>query len=96
MDDKSQTQETSPVELEIIEPTPGSLMRKRIFGHAGLIVGVTVLGVIFLMAILAPIISPGAPFDQHCHKNSFHRFGMIIPKPVGSIRSGRTIWVEII
>jgi peptide/nickel transport system permease protein len=64
MDDTSQTQGTPSVELELIEPTPGSLMRKRIFGHAGLIVGVTVLGVIFLMAILAPFISPGDPFDQ--------------------------------
>jgi peptide/nickel transport system permease protein len=64
MDDASQTQETAPIELELIEPTPGSRMRKRIFGHAGLIVGVTVLGVIFLMAILAPLISPGDPFDQ--------------------------------
>jgi peptide/nickel transport system permease protein len=64
MNDTSQTKETRPVELELIEPTPGSLMRKRIFGHAGLIVGVTVLGVIFLMAILAPFISPGDPFDQ--------------------------------
>jgi peptide/nickel transport system permease protein len=64
MDDTSQPQGTPSVELELIEPTPGSLMRKRIFGHAGLIVGVTVLGVIFLMAILAPFISPGDPFDQ--------------------------------
>jgi peptide/nickel transport system permease protein len=64
MSDTSQPQETPPVEFELIEPTPGSLMRKRIFGHAGLIVGVTVLGVIFLMAILAPFISPGDPFDQ--------------------------------
>ncbi|MGY9002268.1 MAG: ABC transporter permease [Rhodospirillales bacterium] len=64
MDDTSQTQGTPSVELELMEPTPGSLMRKRIFGHAGLIVGVTVLGVIFLMAILAPFISPGDPFDQ--------------------------------
>jgi peptide/nickel transport system permease protein len=64
MDDTSQTQETAPVELELVEPTPGSRMRKRIFGHAGLIVGVTVLVVIFLMAILAPLISPGDPFDQ--------------------------------
>jgi len=64
MDDTSQPQGTPSVELELMEPTPGSLMRKRIFGHAGLIVGVTVLGVIFLMAILAPFISPGDPFDQ--------------------------------
>ncbi len=64
MDDTSQQQETPSVELDLIEPTPGSLLRKRIFGHAGLLVGVTVLGVIFLMAILAPLISPGDPFDQ--------------------------------
>ena len=39
-------------------------MRKRIFGHAGFIIGATVLGIIFFMAIFAPFISPGDPYDQ--------------------------------
>ncbi len=46
------------------EPTPGSLMRKRIFTHWGFMIGAFVLIVIILMALLAPYISPGDPFDQ--------------------------------
>ncbi len=55
-----------PAELgqQILEPSPGLLMRKRIFGHAGFMIGAIVLAVIFLMAIFAPVISPGDPYDQ--------------------------------
>ncbi len=49
---------------ELLEPSPGALLRQRIFGHAGLIIGAIVLGIIFLMAIFAPLISPFDPFDQ--------------------------------
>jgi len=47
-----------------VEPTPGAMLRKRIFGHAGFVIGATVLAVIFFMAIFAPLISPGDPYDQ--------------------------------
>ncbi|HUS53311.1 MAG TPA: ABC transporter permease [Thermohalobaculum sp.] len=47
-----------------LEPSMGSQMRRRIFGHAGLMIGGTVLIVIILMALLAPYISPHDPFDQ--------------------------------
>lgn len=46
------------------EPSPGVMMRKRIFSHWGFMIGAIVLVAIFLMAILAPYISPGDPFDQ--------------------------------
>ncbi len=40
------------------------MMRKRIFSHWGFMIGALVLIAIFLMALLAPYISPGDPFDQ--------------------------------
>jgi peptide/nickel transport system permease protein len=47
-----------------LEPSSGSLLRRRIFGHAGLMIGGFVLAVIFLMAVLAPYVSPHDPYDQ--------------------------------
>lgn len=53
-----------PVVTENQEPSPGAMMRKRIFTHWGFMIGAFVLIAIFLMALLAPYISPGDPFDQ--------------------------------
>jgi len=39
-------------------------MRKRMFGHYGLIIGASVLIVIFAIALLAPLIAPHDPLDQ--------------------------------
>ena len=50
--------------VQVMEPSPGALLRRRIFGHAGLMIGVSVLVVIVLMALLAPWISPHDPYDQ--------------------------------
>ena len=46
------------------EPSPGALLRRRIFGHAGLLIGSTVLIAIIAMAVFAPWIAPHDPFDQ--------------------------------
>jgi len=54
----------TPVSTENQEPSPGSMMRKRVFTHWGFMIGAFVLITIFLMALLAPYISPGDPFDQ--------------------------------
>lgn len=54
----------APVTTESQEPSPGTMMRKRVFSHWGFMIGAFVLIAIFLMAILAPYISPGDPFDQ--------------------------------
>ncbi len=48
----------------VIEPSPGALLRRRIFGHAGLVIGAFVLISIVLMALLAPYIAPHDPLDQ--------------------------------
>lgn len=46
------------------EPTPVELMRKRMFGHYGFIIGAAVLITIFAIALLAPLIAPHDPLDQ--------------------------------
>jgi len=53
-----------PVRILLPEPTPGQLMRKRMFGHYGLIIGASVLIIIFAVAMLAPLIAPHDPLDQ--------------------------------
>ncbi|MEO9874813.1 MAG: ABC transporter permease [Anderseniella sp.] len=54
----------APAITENQEPSPGAMMRKRVFSHWGFMIGAFVLIAIFLMALLAPYISPGDPFDQ--------------------------------
>lgn len=48
----------------VLEPSPGVLLRRRIFGHAGLLIGAAILLAVFLMALLAPWIAPHDPYDQ--------------------------------
>ena len=49
---------------EILAPSPGALLRRRIFHHWGLVIGGTILMVIVLMALLAPLVAPYDPYDQ--------------------------------
>ncbi len=53
-----------PTAQEILEPSPGAMLRRRIFGNAGIVIGGFVLLVIVLMALFASVISPGDPYDQ--------------------------------
>lgn len=53
-----------PLAEEIVGPTPGQRLRRRIFGHRGLLIGGGVLLTIFLMAVLAPFIAPHDPYEQ--------------------------------
>lgn len=55
---------TIPTAEEIMEPSPGAMLRRRVFGHAGLIIGIIVLASIVFMAVFADVISPGSPYDQ--------------------------------
>lgn len=47
-----------------IAPSPWRLMRRRVFGHAGLVVGGAVFLLIVVMAIFAPLIAPYDPYSQ--------------------------------
>ena len=53
-----------PTAAEILAPTPGTLLRRRIFRHWGLLIGGTILAIIVLMALLAPWLAPHDPYDQ--------------------------------
>ena len=52
-----------PVE-EILEPSRGQLLRRRIFGHKGLMIGGVVLATTIFLAVLAPVLSPHDPYQQ--------------------------------
>jgi len=45
-------------------PSPGELLRRRVRGHAGLLIGAGVLALIMLMALAAPWLAPQDPFAQ--------------------------------
>ena len=49
---------------EVLAPSPGALLRRRILRHRGLLIGGGVLVAIVLMALLAPLIAPYDPYDQ--------------------------------
>ena len=49
---------------EILAPSPGALLRRRVLHHWGLMLGGAILAIIVLMALLAPLISPFDPYDQ--------------------------------
>lgn len=53
-----------PTTAAMLAPSPGDLLRRRIFGHAGLMIGAVVLVVIVLTALLAPLLAPHDPYAQ--------------------------------
>jgi peptide/nickel transport system permease protein len=59
---------TSPDQLpsaaEILEPSPGALLRRRAFRHYGFTIGGGILLFIVLMALTAPFLAPYDPYDQ--------------------------------
>jgi peptide/nickel transport system permease protein len=50
--------------FEVTALSPGTLLRRRAFGHAGLMIGVLLLAVIVLIAVLAPLLAPYDPYAQ--------------------------------
>jgi len=83
-----------PTAEEILEPTPGSLLRRRIFGNTGLVAGALVLLIIVLAALFADVISPGDPFDQVLDRKLIPPIWHDVPKatwdhPLGTDALGR-------
>lgn len=64
MSDLTTTMKPDPMLEAIIGPTPGQMLRKRIFGHQGLMIGVVVLAILVLVAIFAPLLAPHDPYAQ--------------------------------
>src|SRR6266540_2603137 len=54
----------APVALELVGPSAQTLLRRRVFGHKGLVIGATLLTAIVLLALLAPVIAPYDPYAQ--------------------------------
>jgi peptide/nickel transport system permease protein len=54
---------TVPTAEEITGPTPGQILRRKIFGHRGLIFGGGILILILAVSLLAPIVSPYNPYE---------------------------------
>ena len=90
----------SPAEL-VMEPSPGLLLRRRIFGHAGLVIGGTVLIVIIVMALFAPWVAPHDPLDQVLDRKLIPPIWFDSPKatwvyPLGTDHFGRDYLSRII
>ncbi len=64
----SLTAEMLPSATEILEPSPGAILRRRVFGDWGVMIGGGVLLAIILMAIFAPLIAPHDPLDQDLYR----------------------------
>jgi peptide/nickel transport system permease protein len=84
-----------------LEPSPAAMMRRRIFGHAGLVIGATVLVVIIVMALLAPWIAPHDPLDQVLDRKLIPPIWFDSPKatwvyPLGTDHFGRDYLSRII
>jgi peptide/nickel transport system permease protein len=53
-----------PQLIEIAGPTSRTLLRRRILGHKGLLIGAGLLIFILTMAVLAPVLAPYDPYAQ--------------------------------
>ena len=49
---------------EILEPTPMTKLRRRVFKNHSFLIGAVILIFIILIALLAPLFSPHDPYDQ--------------------------------
>jgi peptide/nickel transport system permease protein len=56
--------EASPAALSAIEITTGQMLRRRILGHPGLLIGGGLLLLVVVLAVFAPLIAPFDPYDQ--------------------------------
>lgn len=53
-----------PTAEQILEPSPSAILRRRIFGHSGFMIGSLVLAGMALIAIFAPLITKYDPYTQ--------------------------------
>lgn len=77
---------------EVLEPTPGAILRRRIFGHRGFMFGGIVLVLILAMALLAPVLAPHDPYDQELTRrliNPIWHAGGTRTHPLGTDSMGR-------
>lgn len=56
---------TAPSAEQILGPTPGQILRRKIFGHRGIVIGGGIFLSIVLLALLAPLLAPYDPYHQN-------------------------------
>jgi len=83
-----------PTAEEIMAPTRGAMMRRRVLGHYGLMFGAFVLLVIIGMALFANVISPHDAYDQQLGRKLIPPIWHDSPKatwnhPLGTDHLGR-------
>ncbi len=64
MADTTASTSTAPSADSVLAPSPGALMRRRMFGHYGFMFGTAALLAILLIALFAPLIAPHDPLGQ--------------------------------
>lgn len=58
------TDATDPLARELEGPSPRQMLRSRALSHKGLIFGMSVVGLLVLVAIFAPVLAPHDPYAQ--------------------------------
>lgn len=53
---------------DVLQPSAGSLLRRRIFQHTTFLIGGGILALIFAVAIFAPVLAPHDPYAQDLSK----------------------------
>ena len=59
--DTSHPREEEIDEFEILVPSPPELMKRRAKKHVGFIIGGTVVVLVLILAVFAPVIAPSDP-----------------------------------
>jgi peptide/nickel transport system permease protein len=64
------TVQTQPalVTESALAPSPRTLLLRRALGHKGLIIGATIVGVLIIVALFAPLLAPHDPYAQSLAK----------------------------
>jgi peptide/nickel transport system permease protein len=83
-----------PTTAEIMAPSPLAMMRRRVFGHFGLMLGGFTLLAIVVLALAAGVISPHDPYDQQLARKLIPPIWHDSPKvtwehPLGTDHLGR-------
>jgi peptide/nickel transport system permease protein len=66
----SSSPDALPSAQELLEPTPGAILRKRMFGDWGLMIGGGVLLFIVVVALIAPVLTWHDPLDQNLYNKN--------------------------
>ena len=95
----SSAPDSLPSVQELLEPSPGEILRKRMFGDWGFMIGGGVILFIVVMAVIAPVLTWHDPLDQDLYNKYvppiWHEKGTW-DHPFGTDKFGRDYFARII